>query len=83
MTIGDFIRARRKARGISQQELARRMSIGGQIMTHRRVSNWELGRNTPPLEDREFVNALATALELSLQEFLKAFYQNDVDNNAL
>ncbi len=45
MQIGSHVRAKRKALGLSQQDLARELSI-----THQHVSRIELGDATPSLE---------------------------------
>ena len=52
---GRFIKARRKAVGITQEEL--REMINASVTT---VSNWETGQTAPGLED---VNTLAAALD--------------------
>jgi transcriptional regulator with XRE-family HTH domain len=70
MEFKEFVRRRREELGISQQELADRLSQRGQETSYGRISHWETGRNKPPLEDPKFRQALASALEMDSNELL-------------
>ncbi|MBE7513845.1 MAG: helix-turn-helix transcriptional regulator [Anaerolineales bacterium] len=72
MDATEFLRDRRKLLGISQDELAARLSNSGQETSHARVSHWETGRNKMPLHDKGFRVALAIALEMDTNELMEA-----------
>lgn len=59
--IGKKIKAIRKTRGLSQQQLAELMDC-----TRSTISNWECGRRSPHLNELE---SLATKLNVSLDYF--------------
>ena len=65
-----FLRSRREELGLTQQDLADALANAGQETSYARVSHWETGRNKPPLEDTRFRQALATALELDVNEMM-------------
>lgn len=48
--IGKFIAQNRKAKKITQSELAEKLGV-----TDRSISNWENGKNMPDLSDRKSV----------------------------
>lgn len=58
--LGENIRALRKARGLSQQELAERLHVVRQT-----VSKWEQGLSVP---DADMLVRLAECLEVSVEE---------------
>lgn len=60
--IGQFIQARRKALGLTQQQLADKIGV-----TNKAVSKWELGRSVP---DVGLFEALCRELGVSLPELL-------------
>ena len=60
--LGENIRALRKARGLSQQELAERLHVVRQT-----VSKWEQGLSVP---DADMLVRLAECLEVSVEELL-------------
>ena len=62
--LGENIRALRKARGLSQQELAERLHVVRQT-----VSKWEQGLSVP---DADMLVRLAECLEVSVEELLGA-----------
>lgn len=67
------IRERRIQLGITQNDLADRLAALGHETSYSRISHWETGRNTPPVEDRDFRLALASALEISEVEMMRRF----------
>ncbi|ERL65934.1 helix-turn-helix domain-containing protein [Schleiferilactobacillus shenzhenensis] len=69
MDIGNQIKRRRKALGLTQEQLAAQLNVSRSA-----VSNWEAGRNYPDLLT---VIALSDALDLSLDNLLKG------DNNMI
>lgn len=60
--IGQFIRGRRQARSLTQQELADRLGV-----TNKAVSKWEKGRSMP---DVGLFEPLCRELEISIPELL-------------
>ena len=60
--IGQFIQERRKAHGLTQQELADRLGV-----TNKAVSKWEKGRSMP---DVGLFEPLCRELEISIPELL-------------
>lgn len=64
MEFTDFLRKRRQEIGITQVELANRLSDRGHETSHARVGHWETGRNKPPLNDPHFREVLAASLEI-------------------
>lgn len=65
-----FLRHRREKLGISQAEVAERLSDHGEETSSARVGHWETGRNKPPLEDLRFRRALALALEMDANSMM-------------
>jgi transcriptional regulator with XRE-family HTH domain len=70
MELRDFIKARRLQLGLSQAKLAERLSLYGEETSSARVGHWETGRNYPPIEDKNFLKALANALELNVNDLI-------------
>lgn len=68
----ELIRNRRLELGLTQEELAGRLSDLGQETRHARVGHWETGRNRPPLEDRRFREALARVLEIDSNQMMES-----------
>lgn len=71
MLVKNFIKLRRSQVGISQYELADILTELNQPTSHARVSHWESGRNSPPLQDQSFRRALARALQMSEDDLMK------------
>ena len=71
------IRAWRKARGLTQKQLAERMesSPGEQLMSYVTVSNIERGGQSPTLEQ---LNAFAVALGVTVSDLI----ENDPNKNS-
>lgn len=61
--IGQFIQKRRKAKGLTQKELAEKLKV-----TDKAVSKWERGLGCP---DVSILEVLATTLDVSILEILK------------
>jgi transcriptional regulator with XRE-family HTH domain len=63
--IGSFIVARRSSLDLTQRELAKRLTSLGYKYEAAAIAHWESKTNwvTPPVQDEDFVRALATALE--------------------
>lgn len=70
MEFKEFLRSRRVQLGITQGELARRLTEYGHQASSSRVGHWETGRNRAPLEDALFREALARALEMDVNAIL-------------
>lgn len=71
------IRSWRKARGLTQKQLAERMESkpGEQLMSYVTVSNIERGEQSPTLEQ---LNAFALALDVSVSDLI----ENDPGKNS-
>ena len=79
-----WIKLRRDRLSISQEELARRLQIAGQDHSRATVSHWETGRNSLPLHDPDFTQALATALEMTVYQVLREVgYELDTKHTPL
>ena len=72
---GDFIYQRRKALGLTQDELGRKLGV-----TNKAVSKWEVGETTPEVAMFE---PLAKALEGSVDELLTQKKKKKVKINSL
>lgn len=83
MEFREFLRTRREQLGISQAELAERLSERGEEASSARVGHWETGRNKPPLEDLKFRQAIASALEIDVNKMMiqLGFVILDVDRS--
>lgn len=66
----DWIRQRREALKLSQDDLAARLQIAGLDVTRAAVSHWENGRYSSPLDTAIAIKALADALEVTIGELL-------------
>ena len=72
---GDFIYQRRKALGLTQDELGRKLGV-----TNKAVSKWEVGETTPEVA---MLEPLAKALEVSVDELLTQKKKKKVKINSL
>lgn len=70
MKISEFLKTRTSELGISQADLARELTLRGLDTTRATVGHWEAGRNNPPIEDPQFRNALASALEMDVNTMM-------------
>lgn len=70
MKIGEYIRAKRRALDITQDDLIDRLKQRGYTYSKSQLSNWETGRNDPPMADTAFVHVLVEALEDEPLHFL-------------
>ena len=79
--IGKFIAERRKQAGLTQAQLAEKLSI-----TDRAVSKWETGRAMP---DSSIMLELCAALEISVNDLLcgevvtMEYYNKELENNLM
>jgi DNA-binding XRE family transcriptional regulator len=69
-TLGRNLSALRRRRKWSQEKLARKLGV-----TRGRLSKWETGEHSPPLE---MLPALATALEAGVEEIVEGIAGNQV-----
>ena len=65
-----WLKQRRETLGITQQQLAQRLSAGGMPITKAAISKWELGRTPLPLQTPDNRHLIASVLELSISELL-------------
>ncbi len=72
MKISEFLKARRQELRISQADLAMRLTLRGLGTTKASVGHWETERNNPPIEDPAFRVALASSLEVDVNEMMVA-----------
>lgn len=70
VTIGEFLKQRRSVVGISQADLATRLTLRGHATTKANVGHWEKGRHIPPIEDHAFRMVLSSALEIDVNEMM-------------
>jgi transcriptional regulator with XRE-family HTH domain len=70
MQIKDFLISRRKKLGMSQEDLARELTLRGWATTKGSVGHWETGRNLPPLKDINFRKALAMSLSMDVNSMM-------------
>lgn len=66
----NWIKTRRRELGLSQEELAERLSSEGYQVSRGTVAHWEQDRYHPPLDDPTLVNALARAFNISVKQIL-------------
>lgn len=70
MEFREFLKARRTALKMSQAQIADELSARGQETSSARVGHWETGRNNPPLENPHFREALASVLQLDVNNLM-------------
>lgn len=70
--IGKFIISRRGILGLTQKDVAERLTSLGYEYSSPAVAHWEnrTGKYAPPLDDPDFVSALARVLEVDRSEIL-------------
>lgn len=83
MQLGTFITARRKKLGLTRQDLIARLSSHGVRYSTSALAWWETGRTNPPMHDRQFIEALAKALDMSIDSFLESIGLVDLDVSTL
>ena len=66
-----FLRRRRKELGLSQGDLALRLSARGVCLSPKAISEWERGKRQVQLNELE-MEALAEALRWDLNELIQA-----------
>ena len=70
MDFREFLKTRRTTLKISQAQLADELSARGQETSSARVGHWETGRNNPPLENPHFREALASVLQMDVNDLM-------------
>ena len=68
----NWFRSYRDRSGLSQEELVARLQLAGIDISRGTLSNWETGRVSIPLGDRDLRWALANVFRLSVPDLLKA-----------
>lgn len=66
----DWIKEARKRSSLTQEDVARLLTLEGFPYTAGAISHWETGKFHPPFEDRDFVTALAKTLRMSVRDIL-------------
>lgn len=82
--IGEFIRKRRKqieinGRSMTQKVLAEELTKRGHAYATSTIGWWENGMSTPPIQDTSFMNALADALNVTLNALVEGIGIYDPD----
>lgn len=72
MQFSDLIKTRRISLGLTQDELAEKMTALGYQIQYTGISHWETGRTMPPLQNDVFRSALSLALEMTEVEIMRA-----------
>jgi len=70
MTSTHWLKQRREALQITQEQLAERLSAGGMPLTKAAISKWEVSKAPLPLQTPENRRLIADALELTILELL-------------
>jgi len=65
---GPFLREKRKAKGLSQEKLARLLKNKGVFLDHTIISRWETGDRLPSAKQRETLLAIAAVLSMNDSE---------------
>lgn len=68
LTVGKLLREARQSTGLTQQEVAKRLSYSSSQF----VSNWERGLSLPPLD---VLPRLATVLNIGTRRLVDALYE--------
>ena len=76
-----WIKHKREALRLSQEDLAARLQVQGFDITRGTVSHWETGRHNPPLDNPEFAKALAAVLRMTTTELFNSAGYNLFDDN--
>lgn len=66
-----WIREYREKQRLSQEDLVAQLQVRGIEITRASVSHWETGKARPPLENSQFVHALADILRIDVQTVLR------------
>ncbi|MBC7870582.1 MAG: helix-turn-helix transcriptional regulator [Chitinophagaceae bacterium] len=75
-----WLKQRRDILGITQDQLAERLTSGGMQITKAAISKWEKGKTPLPLQTAHNRHLIATALELAISELLVLDgYEIDID----
>lgn len=71
MEFKDFLKTRRKELDISQADVAELLTQKGEDTSPAKVGHWETGRNKPPIENGNFREALASALQMDVNDMME------------
>lgn len=82
-TVGELLKSRRDALGLSRRDLSERLESYGVKYSTSAIAWWEGNRTNPPMHDRNFMEALAKALDMSLTAFLEFLGMVDLDVSSL
>jgi transcriptional regulator with XRE-family HTH domain len=66
-----FLKRRRKELDLSQANIADALTLKGEETSYAKVGHWETGRNKPPLIKPEFREALASVLQMDVNEMME------------
>lgn len=83
MQLGAFIESRRKTLGLTRKDFIAKLSSYGVRYSTSALAWWETGRTNPPMHDRQFVEALSKALEMTIDSFLESVGLVDLDVSTL
>lgn len=75
--IGHYIRSRRNALDITQQDLADRLAERGHKFAKSTIGWWETNRSVPPIHESKFMAALAASLEIDLSSLIEGIGMYD------
>lgn len=78
-TVGELIKHRRDLLGLTRKDLSARLASYGVQYSTSAIAWWEGNRTNPPMHDRNFIEAMAKALDMSVAEFLSFLGLVDVD----
>ncbi len=83
--IGQYIRSRRNALDITQEDLAARLAGHGHKFAKSTIGWWETDRSIPPIHESKFMVALAASLEVPLSSLIEGIgmYDSDVTSASL
>jgi transcriptional regulator with XRE-family HTH domain len=83
--IGQYIRSRRNALDITQEDLATRLAERGHKFAKSTIGWWETDRSIPPIHESKFMAALAASLEVSLSALIEGLgiYDDKIEANDL
>lgn len=70
MEFSEFLRRKRKELNLTQAQIAEELSRRGHETSAARVGHWETKRNKPPLEIPIFREALASVLQMDVNDMM-------------
>jgi transcriptional regulator with XRE-family HTH domain len=78
-TVGELIKHRRDTLGLTRKDLSARLASYGVQYSVSAIAWWEGNRTNPPMHDRNFIEAMAKALDMTISEFLNFLGLVDAD----